>query len=87
MVETGERRLERGTYLFVGVGWGGVGGETFPGYGGLQGVGEGVFEEAEEVGVTDGALHVGDGIFDFGEGELAASWGWALIGKLVAAFG
>ena len=43
--------------------------------------------EAEEVGVTDGPLHGGDGLVDLGEGELAASWGWALVGKLVAAFG
>ena len=61
--------------------------EAFPGNGRVEGVGEAVLKEAEEVGVTDGPLHGGDGLVDLGEGELAASWGWALVGELEAAFG
>ena len=55
-----------------------------PFYGGVEGVGVGVFEETVEVRVSDHGGHVADEGFDGGGVEGSARGGRALVGEGVA---
>ena len=69
---------ERGEYFFIFVAGFRLG-FSFPGDGRVEGVGEAVFEQAEEIWIANRFLHAQDGVFDLGEVESATCWDWSLV--------